>query len=72
MAVAHLNDRFGAVETSMTVADPLVVSTGLPRFLSPGDSVEVSVTLSDVLVSVLAIQCSYTCMFSGFNLLFEM
>jgi len=31
----------------MTVADPIVVSTALPRFLSPGDTVSVPVTLTN-------------------------
>ena len=31
----------------MTVADPIVISTALPRFLSPGDTVNVPVTLSN-------------------------
>ncbi|MBS4066724.1 MAG: hypothetical protein KGZ74_19335, partial [Chitinophagaceae bacterium] len=47
MAVAYKNDQFGAGEQKMTVADPVVISTGLPRFLSPGDTVLVPVTLSN-------------------------
>jgi uncharacterized protein YfaS (alpha-2-macroglobulin family) len=31
----------------MTVADPIVISTALPRFLSPGDTVNVPVTLTN-------------------------
>ncbi|MEQ1798221.1 MAG: MG2 domain-containing protein [Lacibacter sp.] len=47
MAVSYKDDRFGAAENNMTVADPIVISTGLPRFLSPGDTVLVPVTLSN-------------------------
>jgi alpha-2-macroglobulin len=47
MAVAYKDEQFGAGETNMTVADPVVISTGLPRFLSPGDTVTVPVTLSN-------------------------
>lgn len=47
MAVAYKDEKFGAGETNMTVADPVVISTGLPRFLSPGDTVTVPVTLSN-------------------------
>lgn len=47
MAVAYKDERFGAGETNMTVADPVVISTGLPRFLSPGDTILVPVTLSN-------------------------
>jgi alpha-2-macroglobulin len=47
MAVAYKNEQFGAGEEKMTVADPVVISAGLPRFLSPGDTVLVPVTLSN-------------------------
>ena len=47
MAAAYKNEQFGAGETNMTVADPVVISAGLPRFLSPGDTVTVPVTLSN-------------------------
>lgn len=47
MAVAYKDEKFGAGETNMTVADPVVISAGLPRFLSPGDTVTVPVTLSN-------------------------
>ncbi|HET9747153.1 MAG TPA: MG2 domain-containing protein, partial [Chitinophagaceae bacterium] len=47
MAVAYKNQSFGSSENTMTVADPIVVSTALPRFLSPGDTVTVPVTLSN-------------------------
>ncbi len=45
MAVAYKDSRFGSASKSMVVADPIVVSTGLPRFLSPNDKVSVPVTL---------------------------
>jgi uncharacterized protein YfaS (alpha-2-macroglobulin family) len=47
MAVAYKDASFGSAESYMTVADPLVVSTSLPRFLSPKDAVEVPVTISN-------------------------
>ncbi|HYM95180.1 MAG TPA: MG2 domain-containing protein, partial [Chitinophagaceae bacterium] len=47
MAVAYKGQNFGSGENTMTVADPIVISTALPRFLSPGDSVMVPVTLSN-------------------------
>jgi uncharacterized protein YfaS (alpha-2-macroglobulin family) len=47
MAVAYKDDRFGSADAVMTVADPLVLSTALPRFLSPGDTVSVPVTISN-------------------------
>jgi hypothetical protein len=47
MALAYKDERFGAAEASVKVADPLVVSSALPRFLSPGDTVKVPVTISN-------------------------
>ncbi|HEU4573427.1 MAG TPA: MG2 domain-containing protein, partial [Chitinophagaceae bacterium] len=47
MAVAYKGQSFGSSESAITVADPIVISTALPRFLSPGDSVTVPVTLSN-------------------------
>ncbi|MCG2614210.1 MG2 domain-containing protein [Terrimonas sp. NA20] len=47
MAVSYKGQRFGSGENTMTVADPIVLSTALPRFLSPGDTVNVPVTLSN-------------------------
>ncbi len=47
MAVAYDEHRYANADHYMTVADPLVVSTGLPRFLSPTDNVNVPVTLTN-------------------------
>jgi uncharacterized protein YfaS (alpha-2-macroglobulin family) len=47
MAVSYKGQNFGAAETQMTVSDPIVISTALPRFLSPGDTIQVPVTLSN-------------------------
>jgi alpha-2-macroglobulin len=47
MAVAYKNQGFGNSEAAMTVADPIVISTALPRFLSPSDTVSVPVSLSN-------------------------
>ncbi|MBC7904618.1 MAG: alpha-2-macroglobulin family protein, partial [Gemmatimonadaceae bacterium] len=47
MAVAYKDESFGSAEANMKVADPLVLSTALPRFLSPGDTVSVPVTISN-------------------------
>ena len=47
MAVAYKDEKFAGAHTNMKVADPVVVSTGLPRFLSPEDEVAVPVTLSN-------------------------
>ncbi|MBX0292244.1 alpha-2-macroglobulin family protein [Hymenobacter sp. HSC-4F20] len=47
MAVAYKNDAFGSAEHTMRVADPVVISTALSRFLSPGDTIDVPVTLTN-------------------------
>lgn len=47
MAVAYRNEVFGSAEAAITVADPIVLSTALPRFLNPGDTVTVPVTISN-------------------------
>jgi alpha-2-macroglobulin len=47
MAVSYKGQSFGSADNTMTVADPIVISTALPRFFSPGDTVYVPVTLSN-------------------------
>lgn len=47
MAVAYKDEKFGSAEVTTTVADPIVLSSSLPRFLSPGDTVSVPVTISN-------------------------
>lgn len=47
MAVVHKGQGFGSAEKSITVADPLVISSGIPRFLSPGDTAVISTTISN-------------------------
>ena len=47
MAANYANNLFGSESINMKVADPIVISTGLPRFLSPKDTVIVPVTISN-------------------------
>ncbi len=47
MAVAYKDKAFGSSELHIKVADPVVISTGLPRFLSPGDTITIPVTLTN-------------------------
>jgi len=47
MAVAYNGKRFGNADKNITVADPIVISTGIPRFVSPGDELTVPVTVSN-------------------------
>ncbi|MCS7073347.1 MAG: MG2 domain-containing protein, partial [Bacteroidia bacterium] len=45
MAVAYQENAFGNAESKITVADPIVISTSAPRFLSPGDTALIPVVL---------------------------
>jgi uncharacterized protein YfaS (alpha-2-macroglobulin family) len=47
MAVSCNTASFGSGESAMKVADPIVLSTALPRFLSPGDTVTMPVTITN-------------------------
>jgi uncharacterized protein YfaS (alpha-2-macroglobulin family) len=47
MAVAYKDKGFGSFDNHMKVADPIVISTALPRFLSPKDEAVMPVTLSN-------------------------
>ena len=45
MAVAYSGPRFGSAEASMKVSDDIVITPALPRFLAPGDSIAVPVSV---------------------------
>jgi alpha-2-macroglobulin len=47
MAVAYKGNAFGSGNKNMKVADPIVISTALPRFLSPDDEIIVPVNISN-------------------------
>ncbi|MBN9398751.1 MAG: alpha-2-macroglobulin family protein ['Candidatus Kapabacteria' thiocyanatum] len=47
MAVAWKGSSFGSGQQTMTVADPIVISTPLPRAMTPGDTVNVPVFVSN-------------------------
>ena len=44
MALAYKGDRFGSAQKGMKVADPVIITPALPRFLSPNDSIVMAVT----------------------------
>lgn len=46
-AVAYKGEKFGSNQKNMIVADPIVISTSLPRFMSPGDENQLNVILSN-------------------------
>lgn len=45
MAVVHKGNSFGTAEKNITVADPIVMSSSIPRFFSPGDTAIITTTL---------------------------
>jgi alpha-2-macroglobulin len=47
MAVGYNGQVFGSAQKNIKVADPLVTSVSLPRFLSPGDEVDIPVMLTN-------------------------
>ena len=47
MAVAFKDEKFGSAEIATKVADPIVLSSSLPRFITPGDTVLVPVTITN-------------------------
>jgi len=51
MAVAYAGKSFGSAEKHIKVADPIVISASIPRFLSPGDTLIMPVTVSNTLAS---------------------
>ena len=47
MAVAYNGKKFGGAEKNIKVADPIVISAGVPRFLSPGDNLTAPIIISN-------------------------
>ncbi len=47
MACSYKAGSFGSSDKHIKVADPIVISPSIPRFLSPGDSLEMPVTLTN-------------------------
>ncbi|MGB0885930.1 MAG: alpha-2-macroglobulin family protein [Chitinophagales bacterium] len=47
MAVAHKGSSFGNAEADIIVADPLILSSSIPRFFSPGDTAIITTTLTN-------------------------
>ncbi|GHD11196.1 membrane protein [Tianweitania populi] len=47
MAVAWTEDAFGHAEKDVIVRDPVVITSGLPRFLTPGDAAELRLDLAN-------------------------
>jgi uncharacterized protein YfaS (alpha-2-macroglobulin family) len=54
MAVAFKDQAFGSASKNIQVADPLVISAGVPRFVSPGDELALPVTLTNTQKQVVS------------------
>jgi len=63
MAVAYKGKSFGAASSNMKVADPVVISAALPRFLSPKDTVEMNVSISNTTAAPM--ECKLSLSSSG-------
>lgn len=61
MAVAYKGRRMGGAERAMKVSDPLVISAALPRFLTPGDTLSLPVTLFNNLKQNVSAQATVRC-----------
>ncbi|CCG98635.1 alpha-2-macroglobulin domain protein [Fibrella aestuarina BUZ 2] len=60
MAVAYKDNAFGSAEQGITVSDPIVISAGVPRFLSPGDELNMPVNLSNTTSQAAGVTASVT------------
>lgn len=47
MACVYRDQAFGSADTHIRVADPVIISPSIPRFLSPGDTLNMPVTLTN-------------------------
>jgi len=47
MCVAYNGPDFGAAQSNMKIADPVVISSAIPRFLSHNDAIDIGVLLSN-------------------------
>jgi uncharacterized protein YfaS (alpha-2-macroglobulin family) len=60
MAVAYNQSKFAAAEKSIKIADNIVISSGIPRFLSPNDQLKCPVTLTNTTEKPLNVTLSVT------------
>ena len=60
MAAAHKNNQYQSAQSDMTIADPLVISSGVPRFLSPGDTFQMPVNLTNSTSKTTGVQVQVT------------
>jgi alpha-2-macroglobulin len=60
MVVAYKDEAFGSANKNMKVADPLVLSTALPRFASPNDELIVPVSITNTTKSAANVTATIT------------
>lgn len=60
MAIGYKDEAFGSATKNMKVADPLVVSTALPRFVSPNDEIQVPVNVTNTTKQNASVSTSVT------------
>lgn len=53
MAIAYKGSRFGGNAKSMIVTDPIVITSGIPRFLAPNDEVLIPATFANTTTQTL-------------------
>ncbi|NWJ50414.1 MAG: alpha-2-macroglobulin family protein [Bacteroidetes bacterium] len=58
MAVAYDQSKFAASEKTIKIADDIVISSGVPRFLSPNDQLKCPVTLTNTTEKPLSVSLS--------------
>lgn len=61
MALAYDGKAFASADQHMKVSDPVVISTGLPRFLGNGDTVDMPVNLSNTTSTGAKAQVDLSC-----------
>lgn len=60
MAVSWKDGKFGSTSQNMTVSDPIVISSGIPRFFSPGDAPKIPVVLTNTTDKEAKVKVSMT------------
>lgn len=55
MVAAYNKKSFGSAEKMIKIADPVVISTALPRFMSPGDEIPMAINLTNTTASAKTI-----------------
>lgn len=61
MALAYTDHKFGSTDRHMKVSDPVVLSTGLPRFMSPKDTVLAQLNLTNTTAYPAQAHISFSC-----------